>query len=188
MILAEVPLTYLRRADRRANGIPVALRLPAGWAVTATRFSPSRPAILGCTGGRMQSLLIVDGSEVVAELLAEVFGRHGWAVRAYSDAQRAANDLEGRTPYDAVILSQRLPGMPGVELITRIRALDHRKDVPIVMVTGLTDEDMRVAAMAAGADDVWCKPVDLAALVAAVRQRVDAMHPRRERALAASES
>ena len=135
----------------------------------------------------MKSLLVVDGSEAVAELFAEVFRRHGWAVRVYSDAQRAASELEGRTPFDAVILSQRLPGMAGVELITRIRALDHRKDMPIVMVTGLTDEDVRVAAMAAGADDVWCKPVDLAALVAAVRQRVDAMNPHRERALAASD-
>jgi two-component system, chemotaxis family, chemotaxis protein CheY len=131
----------------------------------------------------MKSLLIVDGCKPVAELFAEAFGQHGWAVRAYNDAQRAANDLEGHTPCVAVILSQHLPGMTGVELITRIRALDHRKDVPIVMVTGMTGEDMRVAAMAAGADDVWCKPVDITALVAAVRQRVDAMSPQRERAL-----
>jgi DNA-binding response OmpR family regulator len=53
--------------------------------------------------------------------------------------QRAADALGGRAPYDAVLVSNRLHDMGGVELITRIRALDHRHDVPIVMVTGTLD-------------------------------------------------
>ena len=131
----------------------------------------------------MKSLLIVDGDEQVGEIFAAIFRGHGWSVRSCRDARRAADDLAGRAHYDAVILSQCVLGMPGVELIRRIRALDHGQNVPVVMVTGMTDVDLRVAAMAAGADDVWCKPVDIAALVAAVRQRVDAMSPQRDRAL-----
>ena len=130
----------------------------------------------------MKSLLIVDGDEQVGEIFAAIFRGHDWAARSYRDARRAADDLARRAHYDAVILSQCVLGMSGVELIRRIRALDHRQDVPIVMVSGMTDVDLRVAAMAAGADDVWCKPVDIAALVAAVRQRVDALSPHRERA------
>ena len=64
-------------------------------------------------------------------------------------------------------------------MITRIRALDHRKDVPIVMVTGSTEVAIVAAALAGGADDVLFKPVDVATLVDTVNKCVE--RARRER-------
>ena len=58
--------------------------------------------------------------------------------------------------------------MDGVGLITRIRALDHRHDVPIVMVTGTVECAVVAAALAAGADDVLYKPTDVGIVVATV--------------------
>ena len=84
----------------------------------------------------MKAILIADGDESVAELFAYVFASHDWNVTRYSDGQRAGEELRGGTHYDAVLVSYRFDGMDGVELIKLIRALDHRKDVPIVMVTG----------------------------------------------------
>ena len=65
--------------------------------------------------------------------------------------------------------------MGGVELITRIRALDHRRDVPIVMVTGTVD--VVAAALSAGADDVLYKPVDVDLLVDTVNKCVERRRP-----------
>ena len=87
----------------------------------------------------MKSILIAEGDDRVAELFAYLFARDGWTVTTYRDGQRAADALGGRGSYDAVLVSNRLHDMGGVELITRIRALDHRNDVPIVMVTGTVD-------------------------------------------------
>jgi DNA-binding response OmpR family regulator len=116
----------------------------------------------------MKSILIADGSECVAEMFAYVFARHDWNVTRYSDGKRAGEELSGRAHYDAVLVSYRFDGIDGVELIRLIRALDHRRDVPIVMVTGTVDLDVVAAALAAGADDVLYKPIDVAVLVATV--------------------
>ena len=75
--------------------------------------------------------------------------------------------------YDAVVVSYRFNGMDGVELIRLVRALDHRKDMPIVMVTGTVDLDVVAAALAAGADDVLYKPVDVTIIVATVNKCVE---------------
>jgi len=121
----------------------------------------------------MKSLLIAEGDERVAELFADLFARDGWSVTLYRDGQPAADALGGRASYDAVLVSNRLHDMEGVELITRIRALDHRQDVPIVMVTGTCEVYVVAAALSAGADDVLYKPVDLDLLVTTVNKCVE---------------
>jgi DNA-binding response OmpR family regulator len=70
-------------------------------------------------------------------------------------------------------VSYRFDGMDGVELIKLIRALDHRKDVAIVMVTGTLGLGVATTALTAGADDVLYKPIDLAILAAAVSKCVE---------------
>jgi CheY-like chemotaxis protein len=121
----------------------------------------------------LKSILIADGNESVAELFTHVFASHDWNVTRYSDGKRAAEELGGRAHYDAVLVSHRFDGMDGVELIKLIRALDHRKDVPIVMVTGTLGPDIVTSALTAGADEVLYKPIDLAVLVATVSKCVE---------------
>ena len=121
----------------------------------------------------MKSILIADGNESVAALFAYVFASHDWTVTRCSDVKLAGEELCGRTHYDAVLVSYRFDGMDGVELITLIRALEHRKDVPIVMVTGTLGLDVVTTALTAGADEVLYKPIDLAVLVATVSKCVE---------------
>ena len=127
----------------------------------------------------MKSILIAEGDERVAELFAYIFAHDGWTVATFRDGQHAAVALGDTASFDAVLVSNRLRDMGGVELITRIRALDHRKGVPIVMVTGSTEVAIVAAALARGADDVLFKPVDVATLVDTVNKCVE--RARRER-------
>ena len=127
----------------------------------------------------MKSILIAEGDERVAELFTYLFTREGWTVTMYRDGQPAATEL-GRASYDAVLVSNRLRDMGGVELIKRIRVLDHRKDVPIVMVTGSLEVAVVAGALAAGADDVLYKPVDVTILVATVNKCVECARRQRE--------
>jgi DNA-binding response OmpR family regulator len=89
------------------------------------------------------------------------------------DGQHAADALAGHASYDAVLVSNRLHDMGGVALITRIRALDHRHDVPIVMVTGTVECALLADALAAGADDVLYKPTDIGILVDTVNKCIE---------------
>ena len=127
----------------------------------------------------MQTILIAEGDDRVAELFADLFALEGWTVAPCNTGQRAVDALAGSGSYDAVLVNNRLHGMSGVELIERIRALAHRRHLPIVMVTGSGEVDIVAAALAAGADDVLYKPVDVAILVDAVRKCVErARRPR----------
>ena len=121
----------------------------------------------------MKSILIAEGAALVAELFASLFARDGWTVTTCLDGQRAADALGGSASYDAVLVSNRLHNMGGVELITRIRALAHRQGVPIVMVTGTEECAVVADVLAAGADDVLYKPTDVAILVDTVRKCVE---------------
>ena len=102
----------------------------------------------------MKAILIAEGDDRVAELFAYLFAHDGWTVTTCLDGQRAADALGGSVAYDAVVVSNQLHNMGGVELITRIRGLTHRQDVPIVMVTGTVECALLADALAAGADDV----------------------------------
>jgi DNA-binding response OmpR family regulator len=121
----------------------------------------------------VKSILIVESNDGVAEMYAYLFAGSGWRVTWYRDGQRAHEALGTRRHYDAVVVGYRLAGINGVELITRIRALDHRRDVPILMVTGTVDVAVVAAALAAGADDVLYKPTDVDILVATVSKYVE---------------
>ena len=117
----------------------------------------------------VKSILIADGDECVAQMFAEVFASHAWHVMRYSDGRRAGEHLRGSAHYDAVLVGYRFDG---VDLIKQIRALDHRRDVPIVMVTGIVEVSVMAAALTAGADDVLHKPTDVAIVVATVNKCV----------------
>ena len=121
----------------------------------------------------MKSILIAEGDERVSELFAYLFAREGWSVTMYRDGQPAAAALGGSAAYDAVLVSNRLRDMGGVALITRIRAIDHRKEVPIVMVTGTLEVAVVAGALAAGADDVLYKLVDVVILVDTVNKCIE---------------
>jgi DNA-binding response OmpR family regulator len=125
----------------------------------------------------MKSILIAEGYGGVAELYAALFGRDGWTVTTYSDGQHAADALRGRTPFDAVVVSNRLRSISGVELIWQIRALGHRRDVPIVMITGTVDVILVASALAAGADEVLYKPADVVMVVDTVNKCVERRRP-----------
>jgi DNA-binding response OmpR family regulator len=128
----------------------------------------------------MKSILIAEGDERVAELFAYLFAHEGWSVTMYRDGKPAAAALGGSAAYDAVLASNRLRDMGGVALITRIRAIDHRKEVPIVMVTGTLEVAVVAGALAAGADDVLYKPVDVTVLVATVNKCVECARRQQE--------
>jgi DNA-binding response OmpR family regulator len=121
----------------------------------------------------MKSILIAEGDDRVAQLFDAVFARDGWTVTTFLDGEPAADALSGDGAYDAVLVSNRLHDMSGVELIARIRAHEHRRDVPIVMVTGTVECALVANALAAGADDVLYKPVDVRIVVDTVTKCVE---------------
>lgn len=78
----------------------------------------------------------------------------------------AASETEN--PADLILLDYMMPQLNGLEFMTAFSAFNHRKDVPIVMVTADTERSVRLRALESGARDFLTKPVDKAELITRV--------------------
>jgi DNA-binding response OmpR family regulator len=115
-------------------------------------------------------VLVVDDDPTVAEVVVRYLVREGFAAESVGDG-RSALDRFRREPPDLVVLDLMLPGVDGLEVCRRIRAL---APVPIIMLTARGDEDDRVVGLDIGADDYVAKPFsprELTARVKAVLRR-----------------
>ena len=113
----------------------------------------------------MSRVLVVDDEKGVRDSFSLLLAAAGHEVATAASAT-AALDLLARQDMDVVLTDLLMPGMNGLELLRRVRALAPRTQV-IVMTGEPTDETAK-AALAAGAADYLAKPIRGAVLFAAV--------------------
>ena len=110
-------------------------------------------------------ILVVDDEPKVARLARDYLEKSGFQVLEAGDGPTALT-LARREKPDLVILDLMLPGLDGREVC---RILRRESDVPIVMLTALSEEIDQVTGLEIGADDYITKPFSVRALVARVR-------------------
>ena len=127
---------------------------------------------------RMQ-LLLVEDDPTMQTTLQRALTRRGMEVAAVGDGKAALTQWVGRVP-DAVILDLTLPGLDGLQVLQRARALGLRTPVLILTARGTVGD--RVMGLNAGADDYLVKPFQkdelLARLNALVRRSAGFISPR----------
>jgi two-component system response regulator TctD len=109
-------------------------------------------------------ILIVDDEEPLRNIIAEHLHGIGFEVCCLGDAE-AALEAIGAERFDAVVLDNNLPGMMG---ITALPQIVRRAAVPVVMITGDPNADVRRDALLLGARELLPKPLDLDALAVLV--------------------
>jgi two-component system OmpR family response regulator len=111
-------------------------------------------------------ILIVEDEEHLADLVAEVLGREGYAAETAPDGRTAlARALS--EDFDLLVVDWMLPDLDGVRVVKRLRAADVR--VPVLMLTARAQIEDRVEGLDAGADDYLPKPFAFPELLARVR-------------------
>src|SRR5918995_1713980 len=108
---------------------------------------------------------MVDDDPTVSEVVARYLERDGYVVETLADG-RTALDRALAEPPDLVVLDLMLPGVDGLEVCRRLRAL---APVPIVILTARSQESDRIVGLELGADDYVAKPFSTKELVARVR-------------------
>jgi len=108
---------------------------------------------------RSGKILVVDDEEQNLVLLQALLARLGHRAVGASGGAQALDALD--PTFDLALVDLMMPGMDGFELVRRIRATPETRDLPVIMVTSLTDKDDRLKAVEAGANDYVTKPVDL---------------------------
>lgn len=117
-------------------------------------------------------LLVVDDDLNNRSTLARRLIQRGYAVDTAEDGAGALGMI-GRERYDLVLLDQMMPGMSGIELLRLLRATYSQGELPVIMVTGVDENQALVEALNQGANDYVVKPVDIAAVAARVHSQLE---------------
>ncbi|HTT11622.1 MAG TPA: response regulator transcription factor [Burkholderiaceae bacterium] len=120
----------------------------------------------------LESILIVEDQRDLAELAALHLGEIARDVRVCGDGPSALREVQSRAP-DLVVLDLGLPGLDGLEVCRRLRALPRY--IPVLMLTARGSDAERVLGLETGADDYLVKPFNVLELVARAKAIVRRM-------------
>jgi DNA-binding response OmpR family regulator len=121
-------------------------------------------------------VLALDDDPEVRAMLVEYLGSHDFRITAVATGAEMLSFLESE-PVDVLLLDLRLPDEDGLTLARRVRGLSS---VPIIILSGRTDEADRVMGLELAADDYVMKPFsprELVARIRAVLRRVQSPQP-----------
>lgn len=113
----------------------------------------------------MDRVLVVDDNEAIQKLVSVNLQIRGYAVTVAGSGEEALSLFTADT-YDLLILDLVLPGLGGIEVCAQIR---QQSDVPVIVLSAREDEELKVRALDAGADDYVTKPFSQEELLARVR-------------------
>jgi len=117
------------------------------------------------------SVLIVDDEKVVCKLLHKELGERGYLCSTALDGYDALIKLAAQD-FDIVLLDIRLPGLSGVEVLSKIKSACH--NTAAIMITAVNSVDTAVEAMKLGAADYIVKPFNLDEVNTSIQIALDA--------------
>ncbi|MBW4329758.1 response regulator transcription factor [Stakelama sp. CBK3Z-3] len=115
----------------------------------------------------MARIISVEDDELIGAALVMALGAEGHLVGVINNGALALETIRFKRP-DLVILDRALPGMPGIEVLKRLRQDPHTYMLPVIMLTGHRRESDLDSAFEAGVNEYLTKPFDAAQLVATV--------------------
>lgn len=120
------------------------------------------------------NILYVEDFLPVRLIVKETLELEGWRVEGCDDGLTALSRIESCEQYDLILLDDDLPGLSGVELAARARALGHRSRTPIIM---LSATERGGDAHAAGVNIFLKKPEGMTSLVATIKRLLSSDEP-----------
>lgn len=122
---------------------------------------------------RRRTILIVDDSRALLEVLGVAFGDAGYAVATASDGEEVLRKLASSEP-DALLLDIYMPRLNGADVCRVVKAHPHWKKIDLVVMSSRVSEDEAASYRRLGADEVLRKPFDVDELVRSVSKRIGA--------------
>jgi CheY-like chemotaxis protein len=108
----------------------------------------------------MLKILVADDSRFHIALLTKALQEKGFEVFTAQDAMQTGM-FALRTSPDAIVLDINMPGGSGIEVLKRLKRSKKTQNIPVVVVSGTNDSNIRQVAEGLGVVDFLAKPVDL---------------------------
>ena len=123
--------------------------------------SPARRKVVSAADGVARGAVLVVDDDPGARLFARrVLEKSGYPVVDASNGREALERLEGGESIALVVADLNMPELDGLELIWEMRDVDRWSHIPVIVLTGETDELLEAKLIEEGADDYLSKPFD----------------------------
>ena len=113
-------------------------------------------------------IFCVEDDANIRKLIVYTLESTGFSAAGFEDGASFFNELEEGLP-ELVILDIMLPGMDGMEILSRMKNDERFEDIPVIMATAKGTEYDKVQGLDAGADDYITKPFGMLELVSRVK-------------------
>jgi putative two-component system response regulator len=119
---------------------------------------------------RRPRILLIDDEPGILDGLRRLLHQHRqeWDLEFYSDPIEAWQRLQ-ESRFDVVITDINMPGLTGLELLSRIRTTSATEGIHVIVLTGMGDRQLKGQALDLGAADLLNKPVEAEDLIARIR-------------------
>ena len=111
-------------------------------------------------------ILVIEDEAKVASFIKRALEEESYAVDLRADGVQGL-DLALSDSYDLIVIDLMLPGLPGLEVLKRLR--EEKIQAPVLILTAQSQVDQKVKGLDAGADDYLTKPFAIDELLARVR-------------------
>lgn len=167
------------RLDKVLSGQPRAARTTAGLAVPALNGAQKFNRRATDTALAPSRILVVDDYPVSLKLLEHLF-KDDYQVLTAGDGVSALALCRADPTPDLLLMDVKMPGMDGFEVVRRLQERPETAQLPVIFVTGETDDESRRLGMELGAVDFVSKTTDPKALRARVRNFLKFIDLRRQ--------
>ena len=113
------------------------------------------------------TVLVVEDDDLISEMVIKNLKLEGYQVEAAHDGEEGIRKAKAVNP-DLVLLDVLLPRLDGWDVLTQLRENPRVRDIPIIMLTAVSDEKSKVQGLRGGADDYVTKPFSALELIARI--------------------
>lgn len=134
----------------------------------------AQPAKVAENGNGQPHLLVADDEPDMLRFLKSQLEEHYQVIQAV-DGQQAVEKATAQLP-DIILLDMNMPEKDGLQVCRELRAQPSTQEIPIIVLTARADEQTKLDALSAGANDFLCKPFSTSELHVRVKNLIDSHH------------
>jgi type IV pilus assembly protein PilB len=113
--------------------------------------------------------LLADDDPINRRVARSILEKNGFDVAEAADGMAALERLSTDDRFDLMLLDMRMPRLGGVEVLSRMRKSSNLSQIPVIVLTGNTEESTEIQMMEMGAEDYLRKPLDSARFMSRVK-------------------
>ncbi len=117
----------------------------------------------------MSNILVIEDDDIMLKAIRNILGKDGYTVITAKDGKEAFDRLEN-DDYDVVVTDLMMPYANGLEVVSRLRGDETKRNVGIIVISSVGNEETITEAFRLGADDYLKKPIMAGELLIRIRK------------------